>query len=196
MSAAPSKWNASVIGELTTAPGASVATKPSTSPPSIAARTRAVVAAACSIVAMWWVRAAAPRVSIVSIAAVVTLDQARELIAAGEEEARSRDLKLSFAVVDSGGHIVAIGRMDDADWITPEVALGKAWTAAAFRVPSDEQGKKAKDLVAFAGSISAATHGRYTPQIGGLPIEPGGAPIGAMGASGASGQENEEEQRA
>jgi uncharacterized protein GlcG (DUF336 family) len=81
--------------------------------------------------------------------------------------------------------------MDDADWITPEVALGKAWTAAAFRAPSDAQGQKAKDLVAFAGSISAATRGRYTPQIGGLPIEIDGAPAGGMGASGATGQEDE-----
>jgi glc operon protein GlcG len=127
---------------------------------------------------------------------VLTLDQARELIAAGEEDARSRDLRLSFAVVDAGGHIVAIGRMDDADWITPEVALGKAWTAAAFRAPSDAQGQKAKDLVAFAGSISAATRGRYTPQIGGLPLVVDGEPAGAMGASGATGQEDEDVVRA
>jgi glc operon protein GlcG len=121
----------------------------------------------------------------------LTLDLARRLIEAGEEEARTQELRLSFAIVDAGGHVVAIGRMDGADWITPEVALGKAWTAAAFRAPSDAQGQKAKDLVAFAGAISAATHGRYTPQIGGLPIEIDGEPAGAMGASGASGPEDE-----
>jgi uncharacterized protein GlcG (DUF336 family) len=121
----------------------------------------------------------------------LTLDLAGRLIEAAEEEARNQDLRLSFAVVDAGGHVVAIGRMDDADWITPEVALGKAWTAAAFRAPSDAQGQKAKDLVAFAGAISAATHGRYTPQIGGLPIVIDGEPAGAMGASGATGQEDE-----
>jgi uncharacterized protein GlcG (DUF336 family) len=121
----------------------------------------------------------------------LTLDLARRLMEAGEEEARRQELLLSFAVGDEGGHVVAIGRMDGADWITPEVALGKAWTAAAFRAPSDAQGQKAKDLVAFAGAISAATHGRYTPQIGGLPIEIDGAAAGAMGASGATGQEDE-----
>src|SRR3954464_4810990 len=121
----------------------------------------------------------------------LTLDVARRLIAAAEEEAGRQGLDLSFAVVDAGGHVVAVARMDGADWITPEVALGKAWTAAAFRAPSDAQGQKAKDLVAFAGSISAATHGRYTPQIGGLPIELGGGPAGGMGASGATGQEDE-----
>src|SRR3982750_1821253 len=121
----------------------------------------------------------------------MTLDLARRLIEAAEVEAREQGLALAFAVVDAGGHVVALARMDDADWITPEVALGKAWTAAAFRAPSDAQGQKAKDLVAFAGAISAATHGRYTPQIGGLPIELDGEPAGAMGASGATGQEDE-----
>src|SRR5215212_9077751 len=119
------------------------------------------------------------------------LDLANRLIAAAQEEARAQDLELSFAVVDAGGHVVAIARMDEADWITPDVALGKAWTAAAFRAPSAAQGDKAKDLVAFAGSISAATHGRYTPQIGGLPLEVDGRAAGGMGASGASGQEDE-----
>jgi uncharacterized protein GlcG (DUF336 family) len=123
--------------------------------------------------------------------AALSLELARRLIAAAEEEAQRQDLRLSFAIVDAGGHLVASARMDDADWITPQVALGKAWTAAAFRAPSDAQGQKAKDLVAFAGAISAATHGRYTPQIGGLPIAIDGEPAGAMGASGASGQEDE-----
>jgi glc operon protein GlcG len=122
---------------------------------------------------------------------VITLELARRLIDAAEEEARRQELRLSFAVVDAGGHVVAIARMDDADWITPEIALGKAWTAAAFRAPSDAQGQKAKDLVAFAGAISAATHGRYTPQIGGLPVAIDGTAAGGMGASGATGQEDE-----
>jgi glc operon protein GlcG len=121
----------------------------------------------------------------------LTLDLARRLIDAAEEEARRQELRLSFVGVDAGGHVVAVARMDDADWITPEVALGKAWTAAAFRAPSDAQGQKAKELIAFAGSISVATHGRYTPQIGGLPVEIDGAVAGGMGASGATGQEDE-----
>jgi glc operon protein GlcG len=123
----------------------------------------------------------------------MTLDIARRLIDAAEEEARAKKLLLSFAVVDAGGHLVASARMDGADWITPEIALGKAWTAAAFKSASDTQGQKAKDLVAFAGAISTATHGRYTPQIGGLPVpDPeDDSIIGAMGASGATGKEDE-----
>jgi uncharacterized protein GlcG (DUF336 family) len=127
---------------------------------------------------------------------VLTLDQARSLIEAAEDEARSNGLALSFAVVDAGGHVIAVARMDEARWVTPEVALGKAWTAAAYQAPSDAQGQKAKDLIAFAASTSVATHGRYTPQIGGLPIEIDGRPAGAMGASGGTGQQDEDTVRA
>jgi uncharacterized protein GlcG (DUF336 family) len=121
----------------------------------------------------------------------LSLELARRCLDAAEEEAREQGLALSFAIVDAAGHLVALHRMDGADWITPDVALGKAWTAAAYRAPSAAQGEKAKDLIAFAGAISAATHGRYTPQIGGLPMVIDGEPAGAMGASGATGQEDE-----
>jgi uncharacterized protein GlcG (DUF336 family) len=122
---------------------------------------------------------------------MLTLDLARRLLEAAEREAADRGLALAFAVVDVAGHVVATARMDAAAWVTPDVALGKAWTAAAFRRPSAAEGEKAQRLVAFAGAVTAATHGRYTPQIGGLPIEMEGAVAGAMGASGASGEEDE-----
>ena len=123
---------------------------------------------------------------------MITLQQATSLIAAGEEEARNQGLSLAFAVVDAAGHLVALHRMDGAPWIAPEVALGKAWTAAAYGAPSAAQGEKMKELHAFSASISAATHGRYTPQIGGLPITDGDTVIGAMGASGGTGQQDED----
>jgi uncharacterized protein GlcG (DUF336 family) len=119
------------------------------------------------------------------------LEHATNLIAAATEEANNQGLKLAFAVVDEGGHLVASARMDGAPSIAPEVALGKAWTAAAYRAPSAAQGDKMKDLHAFSASISAATGGRFTPQIGGLPIETGGAVAGGLGASGAAGHEDE-----
>jgi glc operon protein GlcG len=123
---------------------------------------------------------------------MITLEQATTLIAKGEQEARDQSLKLAFAVVDHGGHLVALHRMDGAPWIAPEVAIGKAWTAAAYQAPSAAQGDKMKELHAFSAAISAATHGRFTPQIGGLPITDGDTVIGAMGASGGTGQQDED----
>jgi glc operon protein GlcG len=120
------------------------------------------------------------------------LEHATQLIARGEQEARNQGLNLAFAVVDQGGHLVALHRMDGAPWIAPEVAIGKAWTAAAYGTPSAAQGDKMKELHAFSSAISAATNGRFTPQIGGLPITENDEVIGAMGASGGTGQQDED----
>jgi glc operon protein GlcG len=126
-----------------------------------------------------------------SLGAVLTLETAQSLISAAISEASSRGFKLAFVVVDQGGHVVASARMDGAPWITPDVALGKAWTAAAYGAPSAAQGEKMKELVAFSASITAATGGRFTPQIGGLPIVVDGVAAGGIGASGAAGHEDE-----
>ena len=127
---------------------------------------------------------------------MITLERAVALIAAGERAAAAEGLALAFAVVDAGGHLVALHRMDGAPWIAPEVALGKAWTAAAYGAPSAAQGEKMADLHAFSASISAATGGRFTPQIGGLPVLEGDTVVGGMGASGGTGQQDEDAVRA
>jgi glc operon protein GlcG len=126
----------------------------------------------------------------------LTLELARRCLDAAETAAGERDLALTFAVVDAGGHLVALHRMDGAAWITPEIAIGKAWTAAAYGLPSAAQGEKMRDLPVFSTSVSVATGGHFTPQIGGLPIVVDGAVAGAMGASGASGQDDEDAVRA
>jgi glc operon protein GlcG len=127
---------------------------------------------------------------------VISLDRALALIAAGRRAAEAEGLALAFAVVDAGGHLVALHRMDGAPWIAPEVAIGKAWTAAAYGLPSASQGEKMAELHAFSAAISAATRGRYTPQIGGLPVVDGDEVVGAMGASGGTGQQDEDAVRA
>ena len=85
---------------------------------------------------------------------MITLERALALIAAGEEAARGEGLSLAFAVVDDGGHLVALHRMDGAPWIAPEVALGKAWTAAAYRAPSAAQGEKMQRAARVLGARS------------------------------------------
>jgi uncharacterized protein GlcG (DUF336 family) len=127
---------------------------------------------------------------------MIGLERALALISAGERAAADAGLALAFAVVDAGGHLVALHRMDGAPWIAPEVAVGKAWTAAAYGAPSAAQGEKMADLHAFSAAISAATGGRFTPQIGALPILDGDEVVGAVGASGGTGQQDEDAVRA
>jgi glc operon protein GlcG len=125
------------------------------------------------------------------VSSALALELATRLVAAGEEAARERGLALALAVVDAGGHLVAVHRMDGAPFIAPEIATGKAWTAAAYGAPSATEGEKAAKLPTFTAGIATMTHGRYTPQVGGLPIVVDGELVGAMGASGASGEEDE-----
>jgi len=113
---------------------------------------------------------------------------ANEIVAAAQRIAEQEDARVCVAVVDEGGHLVALSRMDDAPWATAEVCTSKAWTAAAWRAPSSELAAKARQLPQFAAAQSVATHGRFMPQDGGVPILADGRVIGAAGASGSTGQ--------
>ncbi len=93
--------------------------------------------------------------------------------------------------MDPGGHLLALHRMDGAPWITADVAQGKAWTSAAYGVPSAAQKDKMSPMPNFATSITAMTHGRFTPQTGAVPIYRDGTLVGGLGGSGGTGEQDE-----
>lgn len=116
------------------------------------------------------------------------LDEARQILERATKHAEELGVNMSIAVVDGGGHLVALARMDGAGFATPEIAWGKAWTAAAFRAPSAALADALGSAPAFTTAVSVATAGRFTPRQGALPL-PGG---GAVGASGGTGEQDEE----
>jgi uncharacterized protein GlcG (DUF336 family) len=122
---------------------------------------------------------------------MLTIDEATDLCTAARTTASDQGLAMSFAVMDAGGHLLAFARMDGAPWVSAEVAQGKAWTSAAYGVPSDAQKEKMAPMPNFAGAITAMTHGRFTPQTGAVPVYRDGALLGALGASGGTGDEDE-----
>lgn len=112
----------------------------------------------------------------------LTLAAAKELATAGESYARENKAPGgAIAVVDDAGTLVVLIRLDGSFPMAPEVATGKARTAAMFRRPS-------------AGFEEAINGGRFAlttvPGLiglqGGVPIEVGGQIVGAVGVSGAS----------
>jgi uncharacterized protein GlcG (DUF336 family) len=118
----------------------------------------------------------------------VGLTRAVAIVSAAQAIAEADGVAMTFAVVDDGGHLVTLSRMDGTPWITVDIAIGKAWTAAAWHTPSAAQAEKARALPQFAAAISVLTHGRYTPQDGGLPLRFEGQLVGGVGASGSTGQ--------
>ena len=122
---------------------------------------------------------------------MLTLDEATRLLDAARSEADGIGVSMSVAVMDPGGHLIALTRMDGAPWVSAEVAQGKAWTAAAYGQPSDAQKQKADGLPNFATALTTMTGGRYTPQTGAVPVYRDGALLGAVGASGGTGEQDE-----
>lgn len=120
---------------------------------------------------------------------MLTTDEAQALLSAAREAAA---VPMTFAVMDPGGHLVALSRMDGALWITADVAQGKAWTSAAYGTASSAQREKMTAMPNFAQAITEMTHGRYTPQTGAVAVYRDGTLLGALGASGGTGEQDEQ----
>lgn len=117
---------------------------------------------------------------------VLTAEGAQRALRAAEKEATRRGLKLSIAVVDAAGHLLAFRRMDDARLISIDVSVGKARTAAYLRSPS----KTLEDMINGGRAALVGIEG-ITPVQGAVPIIVGGVVVGAIGASGASAADDE-----
>jgi glc operon protein GlcG len=117
----------------------------------------------------------------------ITLEQARKVMAAAQAEARTNQWNVVIAIVDAGGHLVMLERMDHTQFGSVEVARQKAWSSAAFRRPT----KVFQDILAAGGEGTRilAVQGA-SPVEGGLPILVDGKIVGAIGVSGVTSQQD------
>jgi uncharacterized protein GlcG (DUF336 family) len=115
---------------------------------------------------------------------MLTYDMARRMLDAAVAHASQRGLTMTIAVVDQAGVLVALARMDGASFLGPEVARGKAYGSAAFRIPSAELAERAEASPVFYTSLVTLSDGRFVAAQGGLPIRIGGQVVGAIAASG------------
>jgi glc operon protein GlcG len=119
----------------------------------------------------------------------VTLAEAEKMMAAAKAKALEMGVKVSMAVVDPRGDLVALARLDDTRWTTPPAAWGKAAASATYGVPSGDLAERANSPV--MRMVFQISGGYFVPQQGALPIKRGGEVIGAMGVSGAASHEDE-----
>jgi uncharacterized protein GlcG (DUF336 family)/mannose-6-phosphate isomerase-like protein (cupin superfamily) len=118
---------------------------------------------------------------------VLTLEVARRVGAAAYAEALRRGATVVIAVVDDGGHVVFLERLNDTQVASVDVGIGKARTAAIFRRPSKVFEDQIRD-----GRVAALALPGATPLQGGIPLEVNGRVIGAIGVSGNTPQEDED----
>ena len=114
----------------------------------------------------------------------VTLKTAWQMVYRAHEYARSVGIAVTAAVVDEAGVPIAVGRMDGAASRTTELAISKAYTAAAFHLATADLAAQARQP--WLRSLVVAHHGRLLPAAGGIVIFDSITIIGAIGVAGGS----------
>lgn len=115
----------------------------------------------------------------------LTLDAAKRMLAAAEQKAAQLGLSEDIAIVDDGGNLIAFHRMDDARIAGIDIAIDKAWTAVAMKMPTANLVAAAQPGGASYG-INTTNQGRIVILGGGIPLMSEGRIVGAVGVSGAS----------
>ena len=118
----------------------------------------------------------------------ITFAAARALIAAGVRKAREIGVPMSIAVVDESGVLKGFGRMDGAGPASVEIVQAKAFTAAAFRVPTQVLAERNQNNP--AGLASFPNFQRVTLLGGGIPVRNGNVVIGGIGVGGGTVQQD------
>ena len=119
----------------------------------------------------------------------LTLEGARTVIAAAKEYARKASAPGGvIAVVDDGGNLVALERLDGTFSAGANISIGKAKTAVMFKRPT----KVFEDIIKN-GRTSMVALPDFTPLQGGVPIMIDGQIIGGVGVSGAMSAQQDEE---
>jgi uncharacterized protein GlcG (DUF336 family) len=118
----------------------------------------------------------------------ITMAEANRVVQATIAKAEQLNIKVSAAVCDAGGRLLAFNRMDGASWASAYGSQGKAVASAASGRPS---GSIPPDSSVMQG-IAAAEGSHMIFGQGAVPIIRGGAIDGACGVGGGSGQQDED----
>lgn len=120
----------------------------------------------------------------------LTLDQAQSLVAKAHERAREMGLRITVAVVDEGGFLLALARMDGAPPLSARIAEGKAAGAAIWHKEGDQLASVQAANPAFVAGVAQLARVPLLPGLGSTLIRRGDKVLGAVGASGASGEDD------
>ncbi len=112
----------------------------------------------------------------------ISNELACKMIEAAKKEANDRQIAVNIAIVDNGGHLIAFERMDKAPILSIEIAQNKAYSAAAFGVPTHEWYEMIKDEPSLKTGIVHTN--RLTVFGGGYPVYSNDLLAGAIGVSG------------
>ena len=117
----------------------------------------------------------------------ITLEAAKQMMAAAEAEALKNNWNMAIAIVDAAGNMILFEKLDDTQPGSIAVAQNKARTAANFKRPT----KALEDTVIAGRTVFLAIEG-LLPLQGGVPVTVDGKVIGAVGVSGGTAAQDEQ----
>lgn len=120
---------------------------------------------------------------------MITLENARSIIAAAEAKATEIGQPMNIAVADAGGNLVAHVRMDGAWLGSIDISIKKAYTSRAFDIATKDLAGHSQSGGQFFG-IHASNDGKIMIFAGGIPLKQDGKVVGAIGVSGGSGEQD------
>jgi len=122
----------------------------------------------------------------------ISLADARRIVEAVRERALALDKPLTVAIVDAGGYLITVDRMDGARPLQPSIATAKAYTAAVMQRPAVMLKGWAESQPGFFAQVSRMGHQPVVATEGGVPIKRGGMLIGGLGIAGGTGPEDQQ----
>jgi len=116
---------------------------------------------------------------------MLTLAGAKAIAAAAEAEALRNRWNVVIAVVDDGGHLLLLQRLDDTQIGSVDIAIGKARSAAAFKRETKHWVETLK-----GGALAPLSFPGLVCAEGGVPLVVGDRIVGAVGVSGVRGDQD------
>ncbi len=112
----------------------------------------------------------------------LTLDDARQIIAACKVKAKEIEVDMDIAITDDSGNLIAFQRMDNARITSIQISMDKAWTAAAARKSTRDYWNASQPGQPTYG-INASNNGRFSTVPGGIPVFVNSQIVGGVGCS-------------
>ena len=116
----------------------------------------------------------------------ITNEQAKKVMAGAEAEAKKNNWPVAIVILDSGGQMVMMQRLDNTQWGSTDIAKEKARSAVALRRPT----KALQDAIAQGGVNLRFLSTGFSVLEGGIPIVADGKIIGSVGVSGVTSQQD------
>src|SRR5579863_2599335 len=120
----------------------------------------------------------------------IELEQAQTIIRGAHEKARAMGIRITIAVVDEGGVLQALARMDGAFPLSPQIAEAKAVGAAMWHRDGAALVTARKERPEFFNQVDRLLRTPLMPALGSVLLRRAGDVLGAVGVSGATGEED------